>query len=206
MTETLTFPYVTSRTNETVHPALGQLERHWQSLRHDIAIPKRADVNPSAIDAALPWTFVLHRVAPGVARMRVAGQKLHEVLGMDPRGMPLSAFFDADDRSTFSVHLEAMFSEPSLVQLPLHRSAGILRPAVTGTLLLLPLTDDQGEVTRAFGALVTNRPIGHRRKLRLNESQPIRQEPITIFTAPHPAQMQRPDVIRPALRLVVNNG
>lgn len=171
-----------------------------------MSIPKRADVDPNAIDAALPWTFVLHRVAPGVARIRVAGQKLHEILRMDPRGMPLSAFFDANDRSTMSVHLEEMFSQPALVQLPLHRPAGLLRPEVKGALLLLPLMDDQGEVTRAFGALVTDRPLGQKRRIRLDDNQPIRHEPITMFAAPEAVEMQRPNTIRPALRLVVNNG
>lgn len=206
MTETQTFPYPARRTDDVVHPALGQLEQHWQELHSSSSVPKRSDIDPSEIDAALPWAFVLHRVAPGVARLRVAGQKLHEILRMDPRGMPLSAFFAVDDRSTLAVHLEAVFSEPALVQLPLHRPAAFLRPAVTGALLIMPLADEHGEVTRAFGALVTDRPMSQRSRLQLDDSQPMRQEPIKLFTAPQVSQMQRPNVIRPALRLVVNNG
>ena len=206
MTNSLQFPYITRRQGEGAHPALAQLERHWQSLRDGLSIPRRAAVDPNVIHAALPWTFVMHRVAPGVARVRVAGQRLHDVLLMDPRGMPVSAFFAADDRSTLAVHLEEVFSEPALVQIPLHRPASLLRPQVTGALLMLPLLDQHGEVTRAIGALVTDRPIGQRRRIRIDGRQPIRHEPIALFQAPEPPETQRPNVIRPALRLVVNNG
>lgn len=206
MSETLPFPYVARSTSEAMHPAFAQLERHWQSLRQGMSVPRRFDINTTAIETALPWTFVLHRVAPGVARIRVAGQKIHDVMRMDPRGMPLSALLDADDRSTLAVHLEEVFSEPALVQLPLHRPAAILRPEVNGALLLMPLLDEHGEVTRAFGALVTDRVLGQRRRLQLDSSQPIRQEPITMFSAPRPVETQRPNAIRPALRLVVNNS
>lgn len=205
MTDTLAFPIISRRASDEVHPALNVIERHWQNLRRGGVVPSRADVDPNAIDSALPWAFVLHRVAPGVARVRVAGQELNDLLKMDPRGMPLSAFFEADDRSTMSVHLEAVFSEPALIQIPLHRPASLLRPAVKGTLLLMPLTDYSGEVTRAMGALVTDRPIGTRRRIQIDHSQPIRHEPFTVYSAPPAPETQRPNAVRPALRLVVNN-
>ena len=143
------------------HPAMALLENHWQSLRHGQNTPARADVDPAAIDKALSWTFILHRVAPGVARIRIAGQNLHDVLRMDPRGMPISAFFDADDRSTLSVHVESVFSDPALIMIPLHRPAALLRPEVQGALLLMPLTDHLGEVTRAIGAWSLTDPLGN---------------------------------------------
>lgn len=205
MTDTFVFPTISRHPDITVHPALDQVERHWQSLRKPGAVPLRADVDPNVIDAALPWTFVLHRVAPGVARIRVAGQKLHEILRMDPRGMPLSAFFEADDRSTISVHLEAVFSEPALVQIPLYRPASLLRPAVKGAILLLPLLDHTGETTRAVGTLVTDRPMGSRRRIQIDHTQPLRHEPLTLFAPQSAPEAQRPNAMRPALRLVVNN-
>ena len=93
-------------------------------------IPARDNIDPSAIGSALPWTFVLQRVAPSVARMRVAGQQLHDILRMDPRGMPVSAFFGPNDRSTLAVHLEMAFSDPALVALPLCAPSTFLRKPV----------------------------------------------------------------------------
>ena len=206
MTKTLTFPLAARRAADPKHPVLQELEQYWQSLRTDGDIPKRADVDPAAIDKALPYTFVLQRVAPGVARMRVAGQKLHEVLRMDPRGMPVSAFFCAEDRSTLAVHLESAFCEPALIAMPVQGAAGLLRGTVKGAMLLLPMRDEHGDVSRVLGALVTDGPLGARsRRLRLDDDQPMRMEPLHPVIPAVP-QMQRPDVTRPALRLVVDNS
>jgi len=188
------------------HPAMALLENHWQSLRHGQNTPARADVDPAAIDKALSWTFILHRVAPSVARIRIAGQNLHDVSRMDPRGMPISAFFDADDRSTLSVHVESVFSDPALIMIPLHRPAALLRPEVQGALLLMPLTDHLGEVTRAIGALVTDRSLGQRRRAQINGHLPMRYEPLSMYSAKAPVKQKGPSDMRSALRLVVNNG
>lgn len=204
MTKTLTFPVAARRASDPKHPVLEHLETYWQSLRKDGAIPARADVDPGAIDSALPHTFVLERVAPGVARMRVAGQKLHDIMRMEPRGMPISAFFDADDRSTLAVHLESAFAEPALVAIPVHVPSGLLRTSVKGAMLLLPMLDDHGDVSRVLGALVVDGKLTSRsRRLKIDDSQPMRMEPAFSYV---PTQTQRPDVIRPALRLVVNNA
>ena len=109
---------------------LRQLEQYWHSLRIYDTIPSRDNIDHSAIGSVLPWTFVLQRVAPGVARMRVAGQQLHDILRMDPRGMPVSAFFGPNDRSTLAVHLEMAFSDPALVALPLCAPSTFLRKPV----------------------------------------------------------------------------
>lgn len=74
-------------------PLLHDLEAHWRAVRGGRALPARSDLDPAALDAVLPWAFVAERVAPGVARLRVAGRKLTELLGMEARGMPLCAFF-----------------------------------------------------------------------------------------------------------------
>lgn len=208
MTTTLTFPLVARRASDPKNPVLSNLEQYWQSLRKDGGIPARADVDPSAIDTALPHTFVLERVAPGVARMRVAGQQLHEILRMEPRGMPLSAFFAADDRSTLAVHLESAFAEPALVAIPVHVPTSLLRPAVKGAMLLLPMRDEYGDVNRVLGALVVNGKLtSRRRRLQIDDCQPMRIEPLKAFAPAPTPKAKGPDVVqRPALRLVVNNG
>lgn len=208
MTQSTPFPIIARRSRDVPHPVLGKLEQHWQSLRQDGPIPLRDNVDPSAINTALPWTFILQRVAPGVARMRVAGQKLHEVLGMDPRGMPLSAFFGADDRSTLAVHLEMAFTDPALIALPLYAPSTLLRKQVNGQILLMPLLDAKGDVSRLLGALVTDNHLGSRNnRLLIDNTKPIRHEPIKLMPARIIGAQKKPNASRrPALTLVVNNG
>ncbi|WP_458790540.1 PAS domain-containing protein [Yoonia sp. MH D7] len=205
MTTTLTFPLAARRACDPKHPVLASLEEYWQSLRKDDGVPRRADVDPGAIDSALPHTFVLERVAPGVARMRVAGQKLHEIMRMEPRGMPISAFFAADDRSTLAVYLESAFAEPALVAIPVHIPSGLLRTKVRGAMLLLPMLDDHGDVSRVLGALVVDGKLTARSsRLQTDDSQPMRMEPLKSYV-PAPV-VKRPDSFtRPALRLIVND-
>lgn len=206
MIETVPLRTPDRRATDVIHPALKQIEDLWQSLRAGTTLPKRTDIDPDCIDAALPWSFVLHCVAPGVARVRVAGQMVHNALRTDPRGMTINAFFGDEDRSTLAVHLEAMFTDPALVQLALRSPARLLRPEINGTMLLLPLLDGYGDVTRALGVLVTDRNLRSRQSLGLDADKPLRYEPASLYHTPPAPQTQRPDAVRPALRLVVNNG
>jgi hypothetical protein len=213
MTQTTLFPTHTRRSDDTLHPVLQNVEAHWRDMRGTQMVPARNDIDPNMLDDALPWTFVLQRVAPGVARVRVAGQKLHDILRMDPRGMPLSAFFGPDDRSTLSVYLESVFADPAVIAIPLTVPATFLRKAVQGQILMMPLCDAHGEVTRVIGAMVTDGPLGPRhRRLCIDDTKPIRHDVLQTMRmvpskGPQRSQTKKPDtLLRPALTLVVNNG
>ena len=188
-------------------PVLRTIENHWASMRNDHNVPLRHAVDPVQIDHALPYTFTLQHVATGVARLRIAGQKLHDLLNMDPRGMPISAFFAPADRAVLATHIELAFAEPAIIALPLRSSGGILRKPVTGQILFLPLADELGGVTRILGGLVTNGALGAwNRRLHIDAAKPIRFDPINM-AAPVPHMQKRPDTVkRPTLQLVVNNG
>ena len=71
---------LTRRADDRIHPTLALIEDHWNAQHIDGQVPRRADIAPDALGHALPFTFMLHRVAPGVGRIRVAGQKLHDIL------------------------------------------------------------------------------------------------------------------------------
>lgn len=193
-------------------PVLQSLERYWQTLRHAQRIPSRNDIEPSQIDRALPYAFILQRVAPGIARMRVAGQQLHDILRMDARGMPISSFFLPQARAQIATLIESAFTEPAIVCVPLDSPGSLVRPHLTGTMLLLPLNDANGKTTRILGALVTDGQTGTRpRRFEVPRGAIIRHEPLSLQLAsvqsiPHPTQQKGPDVQRPALRLIVNNA
>jgi hypothetical protein len=189
---------------------LRSLELYWQSLRHARHIPARNDIAPHMIDAALPHAFILQRVAPRVARMRVAGQAIHDLLQMDARGMPVSVLFASDSRDRLRDLVETAFTEPAIIAASLCSAGHKFRPALPATILMLPMRDERGEISRVLGALVCdgisdNRP----RRFDLVPDRIVRIESLAINLASSQsvaAQRQRPDAERPALRLVIDNG
>ena len=58
-------------------------------------MPRRAEIDPRGIENALEYAFILERIAPGMARIRLAGIHLSDLMGMEVRGMPLTSFIDA---------------------------------------------------------------------------------------------------------------
>ncbi len=194
------------------NPTLNSLETYWRALRHARHIPARNDIRPHEIDSALPHAFILQRVAPGVARMRVAGQQLHDLLKMDARGMPISTFFQTSARDQIAELVEKAFSEPAIIAVPLVSQGTIIRSTLYGTMLLLPLRDEEGQTSRVLGALVTEGNHGNRpRRFAIDQTANIRVDTLgiklaTAQTMPLVTKAKGPDAERPALRLVVNNG
>ena len=47
-------------------PAIAQMDAYWEALRRGQLIPKRSDVDPRGIEAALEHAFILERIAAGV--------------------------------------------------------------------------------------------------------------------------------------------
>ena len=98
---------------------IAQVEAYWSDQRKDALVPTRADINPRGIEAALPNAFVLERVAPGIARFRLAGGHLCDLMGMDVRGMPITTMMDVDARVALVTPLEAVFKKPAISKISL---------------------------------------------------------------------------------------
>ncbi|MBQ1202448.1 MAG: PAS domain-containing protein, partial [Loktanella sp.] len=163
---------------------------------------------PHQIDPVLPFAFILQRVAPRVARIRVAGQKIHDLLRMDARGMPMSILFTPDSRDKLTDLVETAFTSPAIIAARLLAPAQLFRPALPATILMLPMRDDLGQTNRMLGAIVAQGESGHRpRRFDLAPASPIRIEPLhPIQTQSSTMPKQKPDAGRPALRLVVDNS
>ncbi|WP_138464693.1 PAS domain-containing protein [Poseidonocella sp. HB161398] len=151
---------LTSYKTTMQHSALSQLEAYWHGLRNGRVVPNRSDVDPRGIDRALEFAFILERIAPGMARFRLAGMHLNDLMGMEVRGMPLTSFFVADARRQVSDALEHVFEEPSIARFTLLAERGIGKPQNEAQLLILPLKSDLGDVSRALGCLVYDGEIG----------------------------------------------
>lgn len=139
---------------------LREVEGYWEALRAGRLVPRRSDIDPRGIERALEFAFVLERIAPGLGRLRIAGSHLTDLMGMEVRGMPLSALFTADARPALSEALEEVFAGPAKVELGLKGENGIGKPALEGRIVLLPLKSDLGDITRVLGCLVTQGQVG----------------------------------------------
>jgi hypothetical protein len=144
----------------TCFAMLAQVRAYWEGLRQGTDLPRRDEIDPRGIAGALENTFLLERVAPGVARFRLAGMQLHDLMGMDVRGMPLTALIDPAGRARISEHLETVFASPAILQVWLDAERGLGRPALDARMLLLPLTSQRGTVDLALGCLAVHGALG----------------------------------------------
>mmetsp|Transcript_27758 Transcript_27758/g.51686 ORF Transcript_27758/g.51686 Transcript_27758/m.51686 type:complete len:239 (+) Transcript_27758:46-762(+) len=215
---------------ETGYSAISQVEAYWEGLRGMRMMPKRSEIDPRGIESALEYTFVLERIAPGMARIRIAGSHLSDLMGMEVRGMPLTSFITPPGRRQVSDALEEVFQRPAVSELRLSGEGGVDKPPMDARLLLLPLKSDLGDVSRVLGCFVAQGDIGRAprrfdvvgakiRPISAPSTLPISQPEVTQTPkrepvrssvdgfaepkAPFKADTPRPDV--PYLRLVKND-
>ena len=179
---------------------LQEIENYWQSLRRLDGPPSRADVDPGGMERSLRHAFVLERIAPGVARVRVAGQVVSGFLGTDAKGLPFSFGFEMTSRPLVAGVLQEVFDTPVTARLILE-TAG--RSPCPCEVTLLPLSGRDGRVTRILGGIAfegTATPQGRRLRLITSSLSAISRIP-----AQSPAAAPMKDTGVPHLRLVVDN-
>jgi hypothetical protein len=139
---------------------LQEVRGYWEGLRAPGELPDRGRIDPRGLDQALENVFLVERIAPGLARFRIAGMHLTVLMGMEVRGMPLSALFDPPGRDRLQTLLEQVFVAPAVLELALEGERGIGKPSLEGRMILLPVRGDTGLCDRALGCLVTAGPVG----------------------------------------------
>jgi hypothetical protein len=145
---------------DTGFTAVAQVEAYWEALRGARLLPKRSEVDPRGLEAALEYAFILERIAPGIARLRIAGIHLSELMGMEVRGMPLTALFAPNARRQIADGLEDVFQTPATASLRLTSPGGAGRAQLDARMVLLPLKSDLGDVSRVLGCLVSRGEMG----------------------------------------------
>jgi hypothetical protein len=162
----------TARRDSAAPRSLREVEAYWELLRDGRLVPDRGEVDPRGFPGALPQTFLLERIAPGLARIRVTGRHLCDLMGIDMQGLPLTSLILPEARPTVIEILSAVFEEPAVARATLSSPGGIGRRKLEARLLILPLRDDQGDVTRALGCLVAEGAIGRTpRRFAVDEFQ-----------------------------------
>lgn len=141
---------LTGRRKAKADPAREAVERHWAAIRGKDGVPARDDLDPAQMIDALDRLLLVERIAPRQARIRIAGQRVNDLLGMDLRGMPLSCLIAPPARSWLGDCLEALFDTPAQVDLGLAGPRGPLQQRMAAELVMLPLRDRDGTVSRAL--------------------------------------------------------
>lgn len=188
---------------------IADLAAYWQSIRRGIGVPRRSDIDPRGIEPLLSNAFVAERIAPGLARIRIAGSHLTDLMGMEVRGMPISAFITPAHRDALSHHLVRLFDQPAILRLSLGAPGPHAARGPSGTMLILPLRSDLGDISRTLGCFVTQGIQGsrpHRFDITHAEITPLEGAvPLPAPAAPSPPP-DRPEPPRrgerPYLRLV----
>ena len=135
-------------------PALRLLDAYWSDLRAQANgdVPARSDVDPRGLESVLDRVFILERIAPGFARIRLSGYRLTKVAGVETRGLPLSALFVPEARDRLAQLLTRLFSGPATVTLDVSAKPRGAGADIASQMLLLPLRDNGGRISRAIGA------------------------------------------------------
>ncbi len=139
---------------------LAEVRAYWEGLRENGRLPRRDQIDPRGIAGALEQVFLIERIAPGLARYRLAGMGVNNVLGMDVRGMPLSAMFDPAARERLTPALETVFQDNAALDFWLEAERSIGRPALEARMILLPLVGNQGQTDLALGCLALEGEVG----------------------------------------------
>ena len=175
---------------EIGYSAISQVEGYWEDLRGMRMMPKRSEIDPRGIETALEYTFVLERIAPGMARLRIAGSHLSDLMGMEVRGMPMTSFITPSGRRQLSDALEEVFQRPAVCELRLAAESGRDKPIMDARMILLPLKSDLGDVSRILGCFVARGDIG--RSPRRFDVVGVKIRPITGTATAAPAAPAEP--------------
>ncbi|GAA6178810.1 PAS domain-containing protein [Shimia sp.] len=132
---------------------MQDVKKYWDGLSDGHPVPLRSDVDPRSIQKVLKHAFILERIAPGMARLRVSCNTLTDVMGMDMRGMPMSSMINDASRDSFAEAMERVFDAPAIGRLELVSSRSFGRTGLHAEMMLLPLRSDSGQVDRILGAI-----------------------------------------------------
>lgn len=150
-----------ARKVETVNfPAISQVDAYWEGLRGTRPMPDRAEVDPRGLESALEFACMLECIAPGVARIRIAGMHLNDLLGMEVRGMPLTALFEPAARERVGQVLNRVVTSAHVADLRLSSGRGVGRPPLTARLYLAPLGNRGQANGRILGCLQSDGRVG----------------------------------------------
>lgn len=133
-------------------PILDSLKQYWEKLRAGRLAPYRSEIDPRQFEHALENMFILELVDDNVVRVRLAGMRLCELMGMEVRGMSPETFVMQEDRARFGTLVQQVAQTPAVVEIALE-TVDFRGRSGTAYMLLMPLRNDFGEITRILGCI-----------------------------------------------------
>jgi len=193
---------------------LSSLEKEWKEMCGDELRPSNSGLDPLKMEDTLPFAFVLKRTGAGASLFRVAGQKVHDLFFEDLSGRNFASLFAPASAETAAELMDAAFTLPAITSFSVVAKRSLGRRPVRGQIILLPMRDPQGDVSRILGAVVTDgTACPHPLRFEIDHTQPIRCDqqnlPKTDIRERLRKSLDVPQMAAPKrsyLRLVVNNA
>ena len=133
-------------------PVLDSLRSYWENLRAGRIAPYRSEIDPREFKHALENMFILEIVGEKNIRVRLAGMKMCEMMGMEVRGMSPRAFMMPGDREKFDATILEVVEKPAVTELVME-TVDYNGRSGTAYVLMMPLRSDFGEITRILGCI-----------------------------------------------------
>ncbi len=128
------------------------LRSQWDKICDGVLPPFRSDISPRAMPDVLDTLFILEQINPEDTRIRIAGLKICEMMGMEVRGQSPMSFFDAEFRDQFETIVTDVLGQPNVTTLRLETVDKMGNIGVA-EMNLLPLRSDFGDISRIIGCI-----------------------------------------------------
>ncbi len=128
---------------------------YWAGLRGARGqAPRREDVSPRAFKRALPDVFLIERMDRHTFAFRLAGTRVCAIYGRELRDHNFISLWPATDQNAVKAVIErALKTATPAVFTAIVETLD--RRQAEAEILLMPLADDNGQVTRLLGSFVT---------------------------------------------------
>lgn len=142
--------------------ALDEIESYWTRLRDAAGdLPGRGQIEPRGFARALSNAFIAEATTARHLRLRLAGQHLQDLMGMDMRGMPVSALVLPESRPRLEEEISGLLADMSRpVRLQMISPRGYGRQALFAGMVLLPLAREEGMPPRVLGGIASVGTVG----------------------------------------------
>jgi hypothetical protein len=135
------------------HKTTQALFDYWNAIRAGRPAPLRSEIEPGDIRRILPYVFILERQDENTYRFRLAGTGLCSVYSMEFRGHNMLSMWQEDCLSSLKHALRDVTLNASISIVEYTATTNEQREA-TFEMILLPLAQDNGAITRVLGCAV----------------------------------------------------
>ena len=134
-------------------PVLRPVLDYWEQKRAGRAMPRRQDIEPAELKAYLPHISLVEPLPGGDFRYRLVGSAITERYGRNSTGKTFREIYP--DRPDIALWLTRVMEAVVAHRRPVLATGSlgaVGKEHVLSEALLLPLSDDAGNVTTIFGA------------------------------------------------------